>query len=119
MPPQHREPVPGLVADGFHAWPRSVARLLRSLRVSLRVNRKVLAPATHPRRDEQFQLIAGLRTERDAGLPIVSIDSKKKELVGRFKNPGAAWKQDAEDVFDHDFPSWASGRAVPYGIYDL
>ena len=53
-----------------------MARLLRSLRFSLRVNRKVLAPATHPRRDEQFQLIAGLRTERDAGLPIVSIDSK-------------------------------------------
>lgn len=92
-----------------------MARLLRSLRVNL----KALAPATHPRRDEKFQIIAGLRTERDAGLPIISIDTKKKELIGRFKNPGAAWKQDAEDVFDHEFPSWASGKALPYGIYDL
>ena len=96
-----------------------MARLLHSLSFSLRVNRKSIAPATHPRRDEQFQRIAGLRSESNDAIPIISIDAKKKELVGRFKNPGTSWQEEPEEVFDHDFPSWASGKAVPYGIYDL
>jgi len=96
-----------------------VARLLRSLDFCLRVNRKSIAPATHPRRDEQFQRIAGLRSEPNDAIPIISIDTKKKQLVGRFKNPGTTWRKQPEEVFDHDFPSWASGKAVPYGIYDL
>lgn len=104
---------------GFEACPRSVARLLHSQKFSLRVNHKLLAPKTHPRRDEQFQRIADVRSRLSPSTPIVSVDSKKKELVGRFKNPGSTWKLEAEAVFDHDFPSWASDKAVPYGIYDL
>ena len=60
-----------------------------------------------------------MRAEWDPDTPIVSIDAKKKELIGRFRNPGSTWLQEATAVFDHDFPSWASGKAVPYGIYDL
>ena len=96
-----------------------MARLLRSLGFSLRINQKVIAPKTHPRRDEQFRHIAQLRSALPADIPVISVDCKKKEYIGRFRNGGAAWKLEAEKVFDHDFPSWASGKAAPYGIYDL
>ncbi len=86
---------------------------------SLRVNRKVIAPKTHPRRDEQFRYIAALRSALTPTLPAVSVDAKKKQLVGRFRNPGTAWSDHCVEVFDHDYPSWATGQAVPYGIYDL
>ena len=105
--------------DGFAASPRTVARLLRDLQFSLRVNRKLLAPKTHPRRDEQFRHIADLRAQIPATNPIVSVDAKQKELVGLFRNPGSSWQQDAVAVFDHDYPSWASDKLTPYGIYDL
>ena len=55
----------------------------------------------------------------DAGNPILSVDTKKKELVGRFKNPGRVWAQKSDAVNDHDFRSMADGVAIPYGIYDL
>lgn len=109
-----------LVAEGLAASPRTVARLLHSLQFSLRRNLKSIAPHTHPHRDEQFDRIAALRDERHAaGTPVISIDTKRKELIGRFQNHGVAWAQQPERVFDHDFPSWATGKAVPYGIYDL
>ena len=82
---------------------------------SLRINQKVIVPKTHPRRDEQFRHIAQLR----ADIPVISVDCQKKEYIGRFRNRGAEWKREAGKVFDHDFPSWASGKAAPYGIYDL
>ncbi len=53
------------------------------------------------------------------GLPVISVDTKKKELVGNFKNPGRCWRCHPKDVLDHDFPSWALGRAIPYGVYDI
>jgi len=79
-----------------------------------------LCPARHPDRDAPFGHIADQRQAfTDAGLPIVSVDTKKKELIGAFKNAGRAWSQDAEAVNVHDFPSDAQGRAVPYGVYDV
>ena len=86
---------------------------------SLRVNHKKRAGASHPNRDDQFQHIAELR-ERCAveNTPVISVDTKKKELVGAFRNPGAKWDRSPELVNDHDFPSDAEGRAIPYGIYD-
>ena len=109
-----------LRASELAASPRTVARLLRLLQFSLRRNRKSIAPATHPQRDEQFRRIAALREAFGAaGRPVVSVDTKKKELIGSFRNEGRAWTQQPRDVFDHDFPSWATGKAVPYGIYDL
>ena len=98
---------------------RTVARLLKKIGFSLRVNHKKRAGPSHPNRDDQFQHIAELR-ERCAveNTPVISVDTKKKELVGAFRNPGAKWDHSPELVNDHDFPSAAQGRAIPYGIYD-
>jgi len=87
---------------------------------SLRVNHKKLSGRSPDERDAQFARIAELRESFAAqGLPIISIDTKKKELVGRFKNGGAAWNRTPVIVNDHDFRSDADGIAIPYGIYDL
>ena len=108
---------------GINICPSTVARLLKKMGFSLRVNHKQLArvckiPPGH--RDAQFVWIAKLREDFAArSLPVISIDTKKKELVGRFKNAGAAWGQQSIEVRDHDFLSEALGKAVPYGIYDL
>ena len=53
------------------------------------------------------------------GLPVISVDTKKKELVGNFKNPGRTWRRRSRKVLDHDYPSWALGEAIPVGIYDV
>jgi hypothetical protein len=98
----------------------TIARLLRQQRYSLRTNRKRLA-GTHERdRARQFRYLARLRKlYRTLKFPVLSVDSKKKEWVGNFKNPGRVWRRRPRDVLDHDFPSWALGRAIPYGIYDF
>jgi hypothetical protein len=99
---------------------RTVSRLLKDLGYSLRVNQKRVSMGSGPDRNEQFEHISEQRmsfSERD--LPIVSIDSKKKEKVGNFKNNGTAWRKNPELVLDHDFPSYATGKATPYGIYDV
>ena len=104
---------------GIHVCPQTVARLLKAMGYSLRVNHKKLAGASNPNRDQQFRHITALR-ERCAAdhSPLISVDTKKKELVGRFRNPGAKWDRSPELVNDHDFRSDADGLAVPYGIYD-
>ena len=106
---------------GIRLSKNTVARLLRELGYSLRVNHKKLARACAPQeRDRQFRCIKTMRRYFESkGLPIVSVDTKKKELVGRFKNPGTAWAKTPILVKDHDFRSEALGLAVPYGIYDL
>jgi len=97
----------------------TVARLLYQMEFSLRANRKQLALNTSPDRDQQFQYIAALRTRfQRRGLPIISVDTKKRELVGPFKNPGAKWDRAPVLVNDHDFRSEAIGVGIPYGIYD-
>jgi hypothetical protein len=98
----------------------TVARLLKKLKYSLKANVKRLAGAEHPDRNTQFEY---LKSQKDefiaAGRPVISVDTKKKELIGNFKNAGRAWCQKAEAVNDHDFDQDALGKAVPYGIYDL
>jgi hypothetical protein len=90
------------------------------LEFRLRVNHKKLSRHSPPDRDAQFAHIAAQReTFARKGLPIVSIDSKKRELVGNFKNAGATWSQQPTLVNDHDFRSDAEGIALPYGIYDI
>jgi hypothetical protein len=105
---------------GIEVSPRTVARLLKKMGFSLRVNHKKLSGAAHPQRDAQFARIAELR-ERCAAehIPVISVDTKKKELVGVFKNSGAKWDRAPVLVNDHDFRSDAEAIAVPYGIYDL
>ena len=109
-----------LAALGIHVCPRTVARLIKDLDYCLRVNHKRVSRGSGSERNEQFEYIAEQRTSfSGTNLPIVSIDSKKKELVGNFKNSGRAWKQTPERVNDHDFRSDAEGIAIPYGVYDL
>jgi hypothetical protein len=104
---------------GFRIGATTVARLLKAAKYSLRTNRKRLARTHEPERDRQFRYIARQRQRfQQQGNPAVSIDTKKKEQVGLFKNPGRTWRRVAIDVWDHDFPSWGRGRAIPFGIYD-
>ena len=104
---------------GIDVCPQTVARLLKAMGYSLRVNHKKLAGVSHPNRDQQFRHITQLRQRCAADhSPLISVDTKKKELVGRFRNPGAKWDRSPELVNDHDFRSDADGLAVPYGIYD-
>lgn len=110
-----------LTSAGHPVSPPTVRRLLVGRDYALHVNAKqVEARADHADRDEQFAYIARQRaTFTAAGLPQISVDTKKKELIGNFKNGGRAWGKAATPVNVHDFPSEAQGRAVPYGIYDL
>lgn len=87
---------------------------------SLRANRKRLTSRQSPNRDGQFRRINRLRRDFSrAGEPVISVDTKKRELVGRFKNGGRAWTREPVDVNTYDFPSEAKGIAIPYGIYDV
>ena len=97
-----------------------VRRLLKNLDYSLKSNKKCLSSGNSPDRDLQFGIIKRLREEfAETGNPIISVDTKKKELIGLFKNPGQIWCSDPTEVNDHDFRSEAEGLAAPYGIYDL
>lgn len=102
------------------ACPTTIARLLREQKFGLRSHRKVLHKGKqHAERDQQFRYIAQQREEfRREKNPRISVDTKKKELIGQFKNHGQTWQQEAEKVNDHDFPSDAECRAAPYGVYD-
>jgi hypothetical protein len=97
-----------------------ISRLLKAAGYRLRLNVKEHEGKPHPDRDQQFEYS---REQRDrhqqAGQPTISVDTKKKEWVGNFKNAGRIWCQEAEAVNIHDFLSEGVGRAVPYGIYDL
>ena len=105
---------------GVRLSPHTLARLLRRLRFSLRTCRKQKAGIRHRDRDRQFRYLLRLRNwYLTRNWPVISVDTKKKELVGNFKNPGRSWRRRPHQVLDHDFPSWADGRANPAGIYDL
>lgn len=95
-------------------------RMLRVQKYRLRFNRKRLARKSSPDRNRQF-LEINRQKESFArrGQPIISVDAKKRELVGLFKNPGRAWRKAPLDVGIYDFPSDAEGVAIPYGIYDV
>jgi hypothetical protein len=105
---------------GVIVSPNTVARLLHQMGYSLRVNHKKLSADFSPDRNDQFLYIGDLRDRfQHRGLPIISVDTKKRELVGNFKNPGARWDLSPRSVNDHDFRSDSTGVAIPYGIYDL
>jgi transposase len=109
-----------LKEEGHQISARTVHRLLRKQGFSLKGNKRKEFRPDCSARDEQFQYIASQRQAFSAaGLPIVSVDTKKKELIGNFIRNGKAWCKDAAEVHAHDFPSLAVCRAVPYGIYDV
>jgi hypothetical protein len=94
----------------------TVRRLLIDLEYSLKANSKTLSAGSHPDRDKQFNIIQRFREQFSAaGDPIISVDAKKKELIGSFKNPGRVWCREAKKVKDHDFRSEALGIASQYG----
>ena len=87
---------------------------------SLRVNHKSITTSSSPDRNLQFEYIADLRERfRRRHLPIISVDTKKRELVGLFKNSGVRWDRQSQNVYDHDFRSDSIGVAIPYGVYDI
>jgi hypothetical protein len=98
----------------------TLTRLLRQLRFSLRTCRKKKAGLSDPERDRQFKyLIRQRRLFLAQKWPVISVDTKKKEQIADFKNPGRCWRDRERTVLDHDYPKWASGQAIPLGIYDL
>lgn len=107
---------------GIGVSAKTVGRLLKDMGYSLRVNHKKKTNGVKDRqdRDRQFRYIAEIVDQftTTAGRAVVCVDTKKKEMVGEFKNPGRTWCTKAAIVNDHDFRSLASGMAVPYGIYD-
>jgi transposase len=112
----------GLGELGHRIHHSSVPKLLRALGYSLQSNRKAKEGASRPDRDAQFEHInATAKAAIAAGQPVISVDTKKKELVGEFKNGGREWAPAAApiEVNTHDFPSQAHGRAIPYGVYDI
>jgi hypothetical protein len=109
-----------LRAEGHAASPSTVARLLRGLGYSPKACKRRRAGARRPGTAEQFEHIRMHRRRFLAErLPVISVDTKKKELIGNFRNQGRSWCREATEVNEYDFASGAECLAVPYGIYDL
>ncbi|MFJ9543835.1 ISAzo13 family transposase [Streptomyces sp. NPDC101225] len=111
-----------LTRRGHKVSADTVGDLLREEGFSLQSNAKTLEGKQHPDRDAQFHYLnEQARNHQDSGAPVISVDTKKKELVGPFKNNGREWEPRGEPVRvdTHDFPDRELGRAVPYGIYDV
>jgi hypothetical protein len=101
---------------------QTVAKLLHSHGYSLQAPSKSVEGSQHPDRNAQFEHINDKARHCVAqGVPVISVDTKKKELIGNFKNAGREWQPEGEpDLVDvHDFPSAAVGKAIPYGVYDI
>jgi transposase len=108
--------------QGHQVSHRVVAELLQELGFSLQANRKMREGASHPDRNAQFEHInAQVQAYQSAGQPVISVDPKKKELIGDFKNGGREWRPqgDPETVRVHDFVIPELGKATPYGVYDV
>ena len=114
--------VKALEALGHQIKKSALAELLHDLGFSLRANKKNIEGVSHPDRDAQFHHIKGqYQAFEQQGNPIISVDCKKKELIGNFKNNGSTWqaKGAQTEVNVYDFLSLADGKAIPYGVYDL
>jgi hypothetical protein len=111
-----------LTRQGHPVSPRAVAYLLRANGYSLQANRKTREGSSHPDRNAQFEFInAQVQSFQKRKQPVVSVDTKKKELVGDFKNGGWEWRPPGrpEEVRVHDFQDKTLGKAIPYGVYDI
>lgn len=109
-----------LQKKGFRISSMGVLRILKEQGYSLQSNKKMLSGKDHPDRDAQFKhinrLVSSFSKSND---PVISVDTKKKELIGKFKNNGQVWAKNSVEVLDHDFASYSSGKAIPYGAYDI
>ena len=116
-----RQLAAALEGQGHHVSYRTVAALLHALDYSLQGLRKTREGGTHPDRNAQFEHInRQVRAFQKRGQPVISVDTKKKELVGDFKNAGREWQPEGqpEEVRVHDFKDKELGKAIPYGVYD-
>jgi hypothetical protein len=108
-----------LQRQGYDVSASTVYRLLDELEYSLKANRKRFTGPPHPDRDRQFEYLSSQRRLFNIlGDPVISVDGKKKELLGNFKNPGRVWCRQAAAVNAHDFLDDALGRVAPYGVYE-
>jgi transposase len=111
-----------LTRQGHKVSADTVGDLLREEGFSLQGNAKTLEGTRHPDRDAQFRYISEqVRAHQDGGDPVISVDTKKKELVGEFKNAGRQWRPRGQPAAarTHDFPGDSAGKAIPYGVYDM
>jgi hypothetical protein len=111
-----------LTRQGHRVGADTVGDLLRAEGFSLQGNAKTIEGQRHPDRDAQFRYInEQVKAHQDTADPVISVDTKKKELVGEFKNAGRDWRPKGEPAATrtHDFPGDGAGKAVPYGVYDL
>lgn len=111
-----------LEEKGYPVSRQSVARILHDMEYSLQGNRKTKEGKDHPDRDKQFRFInRTCKRFLSKGNPVISVDTKKKELVGEYKNDGKEWhkKHGAIEVNGHDFPDPKVAKAIPYGVYDI
>ena len=109
-------------AHGIRVSDKTIGKLLHQMGYSLQATKKTVEGEQHPDRNAQFEHInAQTQVARECGAPFISVDTKKKELVGNFKNAGVEWQpNDEPELVDvHDFPDDAVGKAIPYGIYDV
>jgi transposase len=117
-----RELADALAEQGHKVSHVTVGALLRARGYSLQAAAKTREGRQHPDRDAQFRYLTGqLNAYLDAGDPVVSVDTKKKELVGNYKNAGREWQPKGQpvEVNVHDFPDKTVGKAIPYGVYDV
>ena len=117
-----RQLAAALTQQGYSISHPTVATLLYALGYSLQANVKTLEGTSHPDRDQQFQYInAHVKQYLKHHRPVISVDTKKKALVGSYKNPGQTWRRqgDPQLVNVHDFPDKQRGKAIPYGVYDI
>src|SRR5256885_1778799 len=111
-----------LTRQGHRVGADTVGDLLRAEGFSLQGNAKTIEGQRHPDRDAQFRYInEQVKAHQGTADPVISVDTKKKELVGEFKNAGREWRPKGEPAAarTHDFPGDSAGKAVPYGVYDL
>src|SRR5258708_33797313 len=116
-----RELSAALEKQNFRASPQTVGLMLAGLGYSLQGTSKALEGKQHPDRDAQFKFIsARAKAFQHEGEPVISVDTKKKELVGEFGRNGKEWQPAGAPVLasTHDFPNMAKGKAGPYGVYD-
>src|SRR5215510_4406352 len=122
LPRRLRTIVEELTRSGHPISSVTVGRCLEEMGYTLQANVKTREGPQHPNRDAQFRYLnRRVKAFRRAGDPVISVDTKKKELVGAFKNGGRRWlpKGKADQVSVHDFPHLGKGKAIPYGAYDI
>lgn len=108
--------------QGYAIGNRKVSQLLHQMGYSLQANAKTLEGSQHPDRNAQFEYVSAQTGKfLEQGLPVISVDTKKKELVGNYSNHGQQWRprEQPEKTLVHDFPDKELGKAIPYGIYDV